>query len=197
MSGRAELWTIGHSNHRAEHFLELLERHGIEAVADVRSQPYARYAEHFSQAPLKRLLVEAGLAYVFLGRELGGRPPEPDMYDDAGHVLYGEVARTERFSAGLGRLLDGAVSRRVTMMCSEEDPTQCHRRLLITRALLETETPPTVMHIRGDGELISEDELGQTEAAAGEQLTFFGDGISWKSAQSVSQSTAHKVSSSS
>ena len=197
MRGHTELWTIGHSNHSAEHFLGLLEEHGIEAVADVRSQPYTKFAEHFSQAPLRQLLGKAGIAYVFLGRELGGRPLEPEMYDEAGYVLYGEVARTERFNKGLSRLLDGAATRRITMMCSEEDPTQCHRRLLITQALSEGEPPTSVMHIRGDGQLVSEVELAREDTVAGEQLTFFGDANPWKSAQSVSPSTAHRVSSSS
>ncbi|WP_419863718.1 DUF488 family protein [Candidatus Poriferisodalis sp.] len=197
VSSRAELWTIGHSNHEAGHFLGLLDQYGIEVVADVRSQPYAKYAEHFSQAPLKRLLADAGVAYVFLGRELGGRPSEPELYDDAGHVLYGEVARSKRFSEGLERLLHGAETHRVAMLCSEEDPTLCHRRLLITRALLDTETPPTIEHIRGDGRLVSELELGRADSLAGEQLALFGATTTWKSAQSVSQNTARRVSSSS
>lgn len=195
MSGRTKLWTIGHSNHEAGHFLGLLGQHGIEAVADVRSQPYARYAEHFSQAPLRRLLVDADVTYVFLGKELGGRPQDADLYDDAGFVLYGDVAETAPFREGLHRLLKGAASCRVAMMCSEEDPTECHRRLLVTRALLDSEASLAVMHIRGDGRIVSEEEIASTEVATGEQLNFFGDTNSWKSAQSVSPSTAHRASS--
>ena len=173
MSNPVELWSIGHSNHGPERFVELLQQHGIEAVADVRSQPYSRFSPHFRQTALRQLLAEAGLGYVFLGRELGGRPPEPDLYDDAGNVLYDRVARTGRFAEGLRHLLAGAATQRVAMMCSEEDPTRCHRRLLITQALLERGAPPTVIHIRGDGRLVAEAEGGHNEADESEQLNFF------------------------
>ena len=175
MTSPVELWTIGHSNHAPERFVELLQQHGIEAVADVRSQPYSRFAVHFRQELLRQLLAEAEVGYVFLGRELGGRPPDPDLYDDDGNVLYGRVARSERFAEGLRRLLAGAATQRVAMMCSEEDPTRCHRRLLITQALLGRGAPPTVMHIRGDGRLSSEAELGGIDISTGGQLSFFRD----------------------
>ena len=171
------LWTIGHSNHGAERFVELLQQHDIEAVADVRSQPYSRFSPHFRQARLRELLAEAGLGYMFLGRELGGRPPEPVLYDDAGNVLYDQLAQTERFAKGLRRLLDGAETQRVAVMCSEEDPTHCHRRQLITRALLEGDVPPTVMHIRGNGRLVPEAELGRLVTAPAQQLTFLTDDL--------------------
>ncbi|WP_428116826.1 DUF488 family protein [Candidatus Poriferisodalis sp.] len=175
MSSAVELWTIGHSNHGPERFVELLQQHSIEAVADVRSQPYSRFSPHFRQTALRQLLAEAGLGYVFLGRELGGRPPEPMLYDDAGNVLYDLLAQTQRFVGGLRRLLDRAEKQRVTMMCSEEDPAHCHRRLLVTRALLAEQTPPTVMHIRSDGRLVPESELQRCDTNSEQQLTLFGD----------------------
>jgi hypothetical protein len=36
-----DLFTIGHSNHPYERFLELLRAHGVEAIADVRSRPFS------------------------------------------------------------------------------------------------------------------------------------------------------------
>ena len=50
----------------------LLQECGIEALADVRSHPYSRYASHFGQAPLRKWLAEAGIHYLYLGHELGG-----------------------------------------------------------------------------------------------------------------------------
>ena len=66
------LFTIGHSNHAFGHFRALLRRHGIEAVADVRSRPYSRFVPHFSKGRLDRLLAEADIGYLYLGAELGG-----------------------------------------------------------------------------------------------------------------------------
>lgn len=171
----AKLWTIGHSNHAAERFGALLQQHGIESVADVRSQPYSRFSPHFRQSRLRQLLAEIGIGYQFLGDELGGRPKEPGLYDDAGNVLYDRIARTERFAEGLRQLMAAAATQQVAAMCSEEDPTRCHRRLLITRELLNADTQPTVMHIRGDGRIVSESDLRSRQLAAGPQLALFDE----------------------
>ncbi len=190
----AKVWTIGHSNHSGERFMELLGRFSIDVVADVRSQPYTRYASHFSRAPLGQLLADAGVRYVFLGRELGGRPDEPELYDSEGRVLYGRLADIARFRDGLSRLLEGAARWRVAMMCSEEDPTYCHRRLLIARALRLSNPETTIRHIRGDGSDIEEEQLGH-ESDPFDQLALFGEKDQWRSARSVSLSTVHTASS--
>src|SRR5690606_30803944 len=141
------IWSIGHSNHEMATMLELLRTAQIDVVADLRSQPFSRFKPHFNRRPFPQTLKESGFDYVFLGDELGGRPPEQEFFDDDGHVLYGEVARTPRFLEGLDRLLRGAERFRVAMLCSEEDPSNCHRRLLVTRVLTERGVP--VSHIRG------------------------------------------------
>ncbi len=170
------LWTIGHSNHPADRFLALLQQHGIETVVDVRSQPYSRFSPHFRQSRLRELLLDIGIGYLFLGNELGGRPKEPEFYDSAGNVRYDRVAQTERFAKGLRRLMATAETQQIAATCSEEDPTRCHRRLLITRALLNHDIPPTVMHIRGDGQLVTEAELAGCNRGSERQLSIFGDG---------------------
>ncbi|WP_419554434.1 DUF488 family protein [Candidatus Poriferisodalis sp.] len=175
MGKPSKLWTIGHSNHPADRFLALLQQHSIETVVDVRSQPYSRFSPHFRQSRLRELLSEIGVGYLFLGDELGGRPKEPELYDDAGNVMYDLVARSSRFADGLHRLMATAATQQVAAMCSEEDPTRCHRRLLITRALLNDDAPPTAMHIRGDGRLVTEAELAGCNRESGHQLTIFSD----------------------
>ena len=175
MNKPAKLWTIGHSNHAPERFGALLQHHGIETVVDVRSQPYSRFSPHFRQSRLRELLSGIGIGYLFMGNELGGRPKEPELYDDCGNVLYDRVARTERFTEGLRQLMEAAATQQVVAMCSEEDPTRCHRRLLISRELLNADTQPTVMHIRGDGRLVTEADLETGQQEMGRQLTIFSD----------------------
>ena len=187
MTEKLELWTIGHSNQDADNFLRLLASCRIDVLADVRSQPYARYAGHFSQAPLRGLVERAGMRYLFLGRELGGRPPEPEMYDRDDYVLYGQLAKSQRFTDGLRRLTERMAHGRVAMMCSEEDPTDCHRRLLVTRALLQGDAPPRVTHIRGDGRLVDEAQLSR-DLDGPSQLPLFEEEPQWRSARSVSPS---------
>ena len=156
------IYTIGHSNHTLDAFLSLLHLHRIEVLIDTRSAPYSRFAPQFNKDALKAAVLEQGIKYGHYGRELGGRPEGDEFYDAGGHVLYGEVAQSPLFQEGLARLVGGAEKRRVALLCSEEDPNVCHRRLLITRVLdgLGVE----VAHIRGDGRLESERELQAAEA---------------------------------
>jgi uncharacterized protein (DUF488 family) len=152
------IWTVGHSRHELPALLGVLRGPGIEVVADIRSQPFSRYNPQFNRERFGAALQAAGLSYLFLGAELGGRPPEPEFYDSDGHVRYGALARTDRFNAGLGQLLAESDRRRVAMLCSEEDPRRCHRRLLVTRVLTARGVP--VLHIRGDGRVVREEDLG-------------------------------------
>jgi uncharacterized protein (DUF488 family) len=151
------VWTVGHSNQLADQLIVLLRGERIDVLADVRSQPYSRYNPQFRRENLKTALEQAGLGYVFLGAELGGRPPEPEFHDASGHVRYDLVRQTKRFRGGLDRLLTGAASYRVAIMCSEEDPARCHRRRLITPALVAAGVE--VRHIRGDGRVVAEGDL--------------------------------------
>ncbi len=151
------IFTVGHSNHDERTFLDLLDQHKIEVLADVRSQPYSRYVSHFNHDQIKQALTSAGLQYVFLGKELGGRPGGDDFYDDDGYVLYEQVAQSPKFLSGVERVKKGIGKYRVAMMCSEENPTECHRHLLVSRVLFERGVE--IAHIRGDGRLESHDQV--------------------------------------
>lgn len=164
----APIWSIGHSNHDVHKFVDLVRGAGVQVIADVRSQPYSRFNPQFNQEPLRAALLDAGIDYVFFGEELGGRPPEPDFYDAAGHVRYEKVAASDRFRAGLQRLANGSREFRVAMMCSEGDPSNCHRHLLVARALATEGIPVT--HVRPDGTTITETELA---AQNNSQATLF------------------------
>jgi uncharacterized protein (DUF488 family) len=158
------LFSIGHSNISIEEFIALLRGANVEVVADVRTRPSSRFTPHFSRVQLQRALKSAGIRYVFLGGELGGRPSEPSLYDQDRHVRYDLVAATPEFQAALERLISGARDYRVAVMCGEEDPTSCHRRRLVGRAAEERGV--SMMHIRGDGSLESEAEIERREAVA-------------------------------
>ena len=156
----SSFFTLGHSNHASETWLALVRQHQIEVVVDTRSSPYSKYAPHFDKEIMQRSLEQAGTRYLFLGAELGGRPANPDYYDASGHVLYSRLRDDARFKAAIARLEDGMERFRVALVCGEEDPAHCHRRLLIGRVL--TERGHTMLHIRGDGRI----ETDETVAAA-------------------------------
>ena len=145
------VFTIGHSRHTAEHFLALLRMHSIERLVDVRSQPYSKWASHFDKANLARLLGENRIDYVFLGRQLGGRPDSREFYRQDSTVDYALRATAPDFADGILRLAALAQDRRTVILCAEEDPSHCHRRLLVAPALVRSGA--AVVHVRGDGSL--------------------------------------------
>jgi uncharacterized protein (DUF488 family) len=184
--------TVGHSNHLFERFLHLIQEHRVEVIVDTRSQPYSKYSPHFDQSLLRDALTAAGIKYVYMGRELGGRPEGDEFYDSEGHVLYGRVAESPLFLEGLTRLEKGLALHRVALMCSEENPAGCHRRMLIGRVLDRRGT--TVDHIRGDGRLQSEAELIKEESGDNVQLSLFDHAAPdpWKYSIGFTQKTAEQ-----
>lgn len=144
------LFTIGHSNHPIEAFIELLHRHGVTAVGDVRSHPYSRYVPQYSREPLKVAFARAGIAYVFLGKELGARSENPACYKQ-GKVQYDYLAKQPQFADGVRRVIEGMQRHTIALMCAEKNPLECHRSLLVARKLHEAGLEIT--HIHADGSL--------------------------------------------
>jgi uncharacterized protein (DUF488 family) len=135
MSAERRLFTVGHSTHLAERFLGLLRRHGIEVLADVRRFPVSRRHPQFGAAALEASLRAAGVAYVTLGEELGGRRrPVPGSPNDgwrvAGFRAYADHMTSLQFREGVARLEALAGERATAVMCAEGDWRRCHRRLL-------------------------------------------------------------------
>ena len=183
------VFSIGHSNLPLERFLLLLKVHNIDVLADVRSQPYSKWASQFNRRELEAALESSGIEYVYLGWELGGRPDSDSFYDAQGHVIYALVAESALFIRGIGRLEGLAGNRRVGVMCSEEDPRVCHRRLLVGRVLEQHGI--SMEHIRSNGDLQPEEGLKAEEQGEGVQLAMFpsmfppGEDTNWRSVRPV------------
>lgn len=150
------IFSIGHSTLAYEEFLSRLKMVDVTAIADVRSAPFSRNFPQYNRDVLKAALDRDGIAYVFLGKELGGRPQTPEGFTD-GIADYEKMAATETFLAGLKRLEQGARRYRVAMMCSERNPLDCHRCLLIGRAMKARGVD--VEHILGSGDLLTQAEV--------------------------------------
>lgn len=152
------IYTIGHSNHALEHLLALLKLHGITAVADVRSTPYSRRNPQFNREPFKQSLQTQGISYVPMAAQLGGRPENPALWR-FNRPDYERIAQTPAFCEGLGRLEHGAAAQTIALMCAERDPLDCHRCLLVARALKQR--GQTVLNILGDGALEAQEATEQ------------------------------------
>ncbi len=154
-----EILTVGHSNHTIEEFISLLQQHQITAVGDVRSHTYSRSLPHFNRENLKQALDKQGIKYVFLGRELGARPENPDCYVD-GQAVYEKIAATASFHQGIQKVLAGVKKHRIALMCAEKDPMTCHRAILICHHILDIPNVNlTVNHILANGDLESHQHL--------------------------------------
>ncbi len=153
---KGNIFSIGHSTLSYERFLQLLRVAGATAVADVRTSPYSRRFPQFNHEELQRELRQDGIAYVFLGKELGGRPSESKFYCD-GVANYEEMSKTNDFKNGIHRVISGSEKYGVALMCSEGHPLDCHRCLLVSRELLRLSYD--VQHILSDGSLVSQTKL--------------------------------------
>ncbi len=181
------IYTIGHSNQSLESFKQLLVDNGINVLVDVRSVPHSKFASQFNSLALENSIIEIGIKYIYLGRELGGRPNYPTFYDADGYVLYYLIAQSSQFQQSVTSLIERAKKYKIAIMCSEEDPTECHRHLLIERVLADRGIQ--VLHIRADGRVQSEGDI-----AYGFQLNLFASEKekTWRSAKPIrldSQST--------
>ena len=147
-----DLLSIGHSNLAVDRFVTMLTNAGVTAVADVRSVPFSRRFPWFSGKPLAERLMREGVAYIALGDALGGRPRDPKLYCD-GVADYEAMAATPEFRAGLDRVADETRRHRLCLMCAEREPLDCHRCLLVGRALAGRGLAPG--HILADGAIES------------------------------------------
>ncbi|HZT97364.1 MAG TPA: DUF488 domain-containing protein [Chloroflexota bacterium] len=179
--------TLGHSNHDIGRFVELLGLHGVNRVVDVRSAPYSRYSPQFNRESLARSLADADIEYRFFGQELGGRPPEPECYDDASHVLYQRLEQTDRFRSGIEQVIEMAdFGWRICLVCSEGNPTECHRFLSIGHHLLHNHSMD-VRHIQPDGTIESQSEIvARQETGKPHQYSLFEEESPRRSLQPVS-----------
>jgi uncharacterized protein (DUF488 family) len=150
---RMRLFTIGHSSHDFATFLGLLRQHEIQVVADVRSRPFSRFP-WFSRPELEKALKENGIRYVFLGLELGARRDERECYVGP-RADYDLISLTPAFRSGMERLKTGVQYYRIALMCSEREPLDCHRTVLVCR---HAKPFAEISHIHADGHLETHEE---------------------------------------
>lgn len=147
------LFTIGHSNGSVEQLLDLLSRHAVEVLVDVRTAPYSRYCPQFNKPELQRAVETAGLRYCFAGQSLGGKPDDDGLLKEDGTPDYDKIAASAAYQDGLSWLEALAAEACVAIMCSEADPAKCHRERLIARSLRARGVD--VAHILPDGSAVS------------------------------------------
>jgi uncharacterized protein (DUF488 family) len=152
------VYTIGHSNHAPEVLVKLLKDSAIGVVVDVRSKPASLWVTHATPRDLKQILNAAGIQYLYLGDALGGRPNDPEYYNpETGKADYPAMQQLASFREGLNRLIGALRKYRVCIMCAEENPSSCHRHLLVGEGLRKEGV--RILHIRGNGRVQTDEDL--------------------------------------
>lgn len=154
------IYTIGHSNHPAEFFLELLQSHGVDCIVDVRSTPASQYNPQYNKPILADFLKNNDILYLHFGKEFGARHTNSSLHSEDGKVDFEKVQATEAFREGVRRLEEGVDKGFFpALMCAEADPLDCHRFSMISGYLEEHGFE--VRHILKDKEVVSQEELEQ------------------------------------
>ena len=138
MTGQT-IWTVGHSNVKADVLLDALRSAGVQRLVDVRMVPQSRRNPQFNRDRLATTLREADIEYFHMPSLGGRRIPRDDSTNlglkDEGFRGFADFMATRPFESALRELIAGANEGRTAIMCAESVPWHCHRSL-ISDALL-------------------------------------------------------------
>lgn len=152
------IYTIGHSTHPPEYFLELLQTHQIDSIVDVRSVPASKFNPQYNQKPLSALLRQHGIRYLHFPKEFGARQTDPEVLDETGTVDFQKVRQSDAFQEGIRRLENGLErGYRIALLCSEAEPFDCHRFVMVSAHL--TQMGYAVSHILKDKSILNNEAL--------------------------------------
>jgi len=152
------IYTIGHSTHELNYFLELLREYKINCVVDVRSNPASIYNPQYNQEPFKDYLKKNNITYLHFADEFGARQNDPDLLDDDGILDFEKVRKSWQFKNGLERIWQGVdKGYSIAIMCSESNPLDCHRFSMVSVGLENDGF--NVLHIFKDKTNKSQSEL--------------------------------------
>lgn len=153
-----EIYTIGHSNYSVEKLLDMLKIYDINCVIDIRGTPYSKYNVQFNKETIRKTLTDRGYLYIYMGKEFAVQRMNKSSYTKEGYADFEKAMRDEHFLEGLERLKNGLnKGYKIALMGAMQDPINCHRAILVGRALREKGF--NVKHILHEGTLASQEEL--------------------------------------
>lgn len=152
------IFTVGHSNHQPEYFLQLLQAHDVNCVVDVRSIAASARNPGFNKKPLEAFLRQHDIRYLHFDQGFGARQEDPALQDENGQVDFEKVQQTRAFLEAVQRLETGLTKGfRIALMCSEANPLDCHRFSMISNYLAQQGF--SVWHILKDAALADHAEM--------------------------------------
>lgn len=154
------LLSIGHSQHKIDFFISLLREHNVNYILDVRSTPYSQFAAEYNRESIKTILESNGIAYTFMGNYFGARPSDYSLYSPNGYLDFEKVANCLNFRKAFANVMKGAgQGYRIAFMCTEKDPVECHRAILVTNAFYKAGY--SIEHIMPDSTIQTQEDINE------------------------------------
>ncbi|ENZ02486.1 hypothetical protein HMPREF1092_01721 [Clostridium thermobutyricum] len=153
-----EVFTIGHTNYSIDKFIDLIRKFNINCVVDVRSTPFSKYTPQFNENNLKLELNKRGIYYIKMGNEFGARRKNKKLYTVDGYLDFEKTRKDKDFLKGIERIKQGCNKGfNITLMCTERDPIDCHRTILVSKGLKDNGF--NIKHILPNAEIQSQKKI--------------------------------------
>lgn len=157
---KGTIFSIGHSQHDLDYFISLLKSHKINYVLDVRSQPYSRFAMEYNKESIQGTLEKSNIKYAFMGESFGARQMDRSLYSQKGYLDFEKVACGIKFRRAFDNVVKGVEQgNKIAFMCTEKDPIECHRAILVTNAFYNEGF--MVEHIMPDNSIQTQQEVNR------------------------------------
>ena len=154
------LYTIGHTNHSHDEFLELLRKYEITYLLDVRSTPFSQFTSQFNKDIISRFLEANGVKYFHMGKYFGARPEDKSLYTEENYLDFEKMRSSDLFRRGMNNVIQGLEEgKNIALMCTEKDPFDCHRAIMVARGFELQGIDAN--HILPDGTIQSQKELNE------------------------------------
>lgn len=152
------IYTIGYSGFTVDEFLHALISHKVNAVIDVRSNPFSEYKPEYNKPALELLLKKKNIYYRNYANEFGARQEDRKFFNEGGYLDFEKFSESKQFQEGVKRLCEAMKKGySFVLMCAEKHPVNCHRAILVARAFHERGIK--VIHIMPGGNDITHEEL--------------------------------------
>ncbi len=128
------VYTIGHSTHPIDEFIQILKSFGIQQLFDVRTIPRSRHNPQFNMEELRRVLPQQGVDYIHIAGLGGLRKTVKDSvntaWKNASFRGFADYMQTPEFTVALDDFITQAQRGGSVIMCAEAVPWRCHRTLI-------------------------------------------------------------------
>ena len=152
------LLSIGHSQHKVDFFISLLKSHNVNYILDVRSTPYSQFAIDYNRENIKAVLKSNDIEYAFMGNYFGARQTDLSLYSEKGYLDFEKVANSLKFRKAFDNVVKGInQGYRIAFMCTEKDPIECHRAILVTNAFYKAGY--LIKHIMPDNTVQTQEDI--------------------------------------